>query len=68
MDMFGGEPLTIHLRGMGGTPKDTEMLLMLESSIESASLLFKLWAQKMKLKNLIVNDPALKIWYGLKVD
>jgi len=64
MDMYGGSPLQIHLRGMSHTPKDWEMFQMVEATIESASLLFKLWIKKMNLRNITVGDSVLEDWYS----
>jgi hypothetical protein len=63
MDLFGGSPPSFHLRGMSGTPKDSENLELLDSSITSMSLTLKLTAQKLNMANLIQNDTALAEWF-----
>jgi hypothetical protein len=65
MDLYGGDPLRFHLRGMGGTPKDVENIEMLDSFITSVSLTLKLLIQKLKLNGLIQNDTSLANWFAV---
>lgn len=63
MDLYGGDPQHFHLCGMSGTPKDRESSIMLDSSITSTSLTFKLLAQKLDMRELIRADATLSEWY-----
>ena len=62
MDLYGGDPLHFHLSGMRGTPKDGENYAVLDSSITSTSLTFKLLAQKLNMREIIQADATLTAW------
>ena len=46
MDMFGGQPISIHLRGMAGTSKDDENCLQLEAALDTADLTAKNYVRR----------------------
>jgi hypothetical protein len=52
MDLYGGRPGKFHLRGMRGTPKDSENLEMIGTFINTATLKFRLTAGRLNLRDL----------------
>ena len=67
MDLYGGTPGRFHLRGMNGTPKDSENLATLQSFITAASNTFVIMVQGLGLRALIESDPMLANWYKERV-
>ena len=63
MDLYGGNPLRFHLRGMSGTPKDLENIEMLDTYITSVSLVLKLLVAKLDLGDVLRNNDELLAWY-----
>lgn len=63
MDMYGDTPGRFYLRGMRGTPKDSENLEQIASLIETASNAFVIFIQQLSLKDLLVDDEILSAWY-----
>jgi hypothetical protein len=68
MDLFGGRPGRFHLRGMSGTPKDSENIAVLDTLIVSASLCFIAVVQKLALHRLVAADELLSDWYKSAMD
>ena len=64
MDMFGGEPLKFHLRGMGGTPKDDENVAMLAASIDSISITLRMLIQKLGMRGILAVEKELSAWFS----
>jgi hypothetical protein len=63
MDLYGGAPGRFHVHGMKGTPKDEENLVLIDSSITTASLCFLRLVQGLNLKHLLAHDPMLTDWF-----
>jgi hypothetical protein len=63
MDLFGGNPLRFHLRGMAGTPKDIENLEILETFTCSVSNALRFLVMHAKLTQPVLQDPDLADWY-----
>jgi hypothetical protein len=66
MEMINGDPLSLHLNGMKGTPRDEENLDVLEAFVESVSNALKFMLVYMKLLDRLSHDPALTDWFGLR--
>jgi hypothetical protein len=64
MDLYGGRPGRFHLRGMGGTPKDSENLEIIQTFITTASNAFVIMIQSLKLHAIVEADPVLAKWYS----
>jgi hypothetical protein len=63
MDLYGGDPLGFHLRGMSNTPKDLENVEMLDSFVTSISLTLALLVQKFNMGSIVQKDTVLAGWY-----
>jgi hypothetical protein len=64
MDLYGGTPGQFHLRGMRGTPKEQELLEILDTYITTASMTFVLMVQRLDLRRLLEADFVLHRWYA----
>jgi hypothetical protein len=64
MDLYGGRPGRFHLRGMSGTPKDEEIVQVLETFVAVANTTFILMVQGLNLRGLVSGDPILARWYN----
>ncbi|MGO9681073.1 MAG: hypothetical protein ACLPTZ_00390 [Beijerinckiaceae bacterium] len=67
IDLYGGRPGWFHMTGMSGTPKDDEMLAMLEPVIGTASNVFAQMIQRLGLGRLVGSDPVIASWYRGRV-
>lgn len=63
MDMYGGAPPYFHMKGMSGTPKDTENLLIIENFTNSVALVLALMIQKFDMKRSLIKVPELAGWF-----
>jgi hypothetical protein len=64
IDLYGGRPGEFHLRGMGGTPKEAEMLEILRSFATTLAQGFVMMVQGLKLRAIVDADPIIKRWYS----
>lgn len=68
MDLYGGRPGRWHLRGMHGTPKDSENLETLDSFVTGASTAFVTMIQGLpQLREVILRQPRTRQWYAEEV-
>jgi hypothetical protein len=63
IDLYGGRPGRFHVTGMSGTPKDGEMLEMLEPLIGRTSGAFVQMVQMLELGALVSSDPVVATWF-----
>lgn len=63
MDLYGGTPGRFHLRGMSGTPKDDEILAIIQSFLTTGSNALLAIVQGLNLYALVDADPVLEKWY-----
>ena len=63
MDLYGGQPGHFHLRGMRGTPKDTENLEMIDAFITTLSIALAQLVTNFRLHNLVERDLILAEWF-----
>jgi hypothetical protein len=62
-DLYGGRPGQFHVRGMKGTPKDAESVVILQQFAMTLSQGFALIVQGLNLRNLVDADPVIGAWY-----
>ena len=68
MDMFGGNPVQLHLDGMSNTPKDRENLEILKTFVRTATLTGWHMALGLRLMPAITKHPVLSDWHLALVD
>lgn len=64
MDLYGGRPGQFHVHGMGGTPKDGEVLEQLASFTDALSTTFVIIIQQLDLRAFVKADPVVEKWYS----
>jgi hypothetical protein len=67
MDMYGGRPGQIHVRGMSGTPKDGENLETLQSFVGTLETCFARMIQSLDLRYFVEGDPIIGTWFHRNV-
>jgi Family of unknown function (DUF5677) len=67
MDMYGGRPGQIHVRGMSGTPKEGENLETLQSFAGTLETCFVRMIQSLSLRCFVEGDPIIGAWYDKKI-
>ena len=68
MELFGGNPVRLHLRGMRGTPRDEECLEMIETFVETVSLNLKTLIVTLLRQGKFELSPEILSWMGLGSD
>lgn len=63
MDMYGGHDPHFHLRGMAGTPKDAENLMVLSTFVDDVTLCVRSMVLRLGLFDLIQKDAVFFSWY-----
>lgn len=63
MDLYGGRPGHFHLHGMRGTPKDGEILEILQTFAVTLGNCFMRMIQGLNLRCFVEADPVIETWY-----
>ena len=63
MDLYGGRPGRFHLRGMRGTPKDSENIETIDTFITTVSNSLIQVTQGLHLRDAVCADDVLADWY-----
>jgi hypothetical protein len=64
IDLYGGRPGRFHLQGMGGTPKASEGMEVIQTFIGTVENAIVRVIQGLDLRSLVQSDPILLKWYS----